>query len=318
MEIKQEAPAFGSRLTALLVIGRVSNLPTVWSNCLAAKALTLGPVLAFGALPLFGADDALLLAGATLVYLCGTWLNDVADVDFDRAHRPGRPIPAGLLSRPLVGLLGGSAGAAGAGLMLWAGASGPLVAALLAAVLLYTALHKKWSGGVILMGLCRTLLGAAAASVFFRYRNAAGPLPWHALAWGAAVGVHIVGLSAMARREATGGKVPVWSRVLLFAPAALVFLGAFFKLFDLTSQDSVFAAVPSIGFSVAALFWTFRSVSHLRADHPARIARSVSSLLAGLALYDAAISASVDLPTALLALAFFAVARVSQQFLPAT
>jgi 4-hydroxybenzoate polyprenyltransferase len=70
----------------MLVLGRVSNLPTVWSNCLA------GWVLAGG-----GIQNELLVfcAGATFLYLGGMFLNDAFDTDFDRRHRPERPIVSG-------------------------------------------------------------------------------------------------------------------------------------------------------------------------------------------------------------------------------
>ena len=51
--------SYGRRLRVLLVVGRVSNLPTVWSNSLAAWLLGGG-----GAWGRFG----LLCAGATLLY----------------------------------------------------------------------------------------------------------------------------------------------------------------------------------------------------------------------------------------------------------
>ena len=77
---------------ALVILGRVSNLPTVWSNCLA------GWVLGGGG---FTGDEPgrvlLLGAGATLLYLGGMFLNDAWDAPFDRQHRPERPIPSGAI-----------------------------------------------------------------------------------------------------------------------------------------------------------------------------------------------------------------------------
>src|SRR5689334_993314 len=74
---------------ALLILGRVSNLPTVWSNCLAGWFLGGG-----GSLRRFG----LLCIGATCLYLGGMFLNDAFDVQFDRQHRSDRPIPSGAIS----------------------------------------------------------------------------------------------------------------------------------------------------------------------------------------------------------------------------
>src|SRR3954451_22265925 len=75
-------------LRTLLVLGRASNLPTVWSNCLAGWILG-------------GESDLykllLLCAGATFIYLGGMYLNDAFDAQFDQQHRPERPIPSGAM-----------------------------------------------------------------------------------------------------------------------------------------------------------------------------------------------------------------------------
>src|SRR5438105_11549728 len=78
-----------SRVSTFLVLGRVSNLPTVWSNCLAGWWLGGGGN--FGNLPF-------LLAGATFLYVGGMFLNDAFDAEFDRRHRKERPIPSGMIA----------------------------------------------------------------------------------------------------------------------------------------------------------------------------------------------------------------------------
>jgi 4-hydroxybenzoate polyprenyltransferase len=77
-------------LTALR-LGRVSNLPTVWTNALA------GVVLSGGALGLGG--WGLLLIGLSLLYVAGMYLNDAFDAGIDAVERPSRPIPSGEASR---------------------------------------------------------------------------------------------------------------------------------------------------------------------------------------------------------------------------
>src|SRR3954467_14588405 len=76
-------------LRTLLVLGRASNLPTVWSNCLAGWLIS-GAASVFGLL--------LLCASATCLYLGGMYLNDAFDVEFDRQNRKERPIPSGAIS----------------------------------------------------------------------------------------------------------------------------------------------------------------------------------------------------------------------------
>ena len=81
------------QLRSLLILGRVSNLPTVWSNCFAGWWLA-------------GAGSwnglALLCLGATCLYLGGMYLNDAFDAQFDQQHRPERPIPSGAISAAAV------------------------------------------------------------------------------------------------------------------------------------------------------------------------------------------------------------------------
>src|SRR5205085_11052794 len=77
-----------SQLRTLLILGRVSNLPTVWSNCLAGWILGGGGQL--GRL-------MVLCAGATFLYTGGMYLNDAFDAEFDLQHRPERPIPSGAI-----------------------------------------------------------------------------------------------------------------------------------------------------------------------------------------------------------------------------
>src|SRR4051812_24425387 len=87
------SPTAFKRTRALLALGRMANLPTVWANVLAATWLA-------------GIRDpgtiALLSLGASLLYVGGAALNDVCDAAFDRAHRPERAIPAGLFRQNTV------------------------------------------------------------------------------------------------------------------------------------------------------------------------------------------------------------------------
>ena len=77
-------------LSLALRLGRISNLPTVWTNVL------VGVMLGGGSL----ADSrlALLMVALSLFYVGGMFLNDAFDRDFDAKHRPERPIPSGQVS----------------------------------------------------------------------------------------------------------------------------------------------------------------------------------------------------------------------------
>ena len=76
LQITRTSPAPYWR--TLLILGRVSNLPTVWSNCLAGWLLGGGGS---------GWKFFLLSLGGTCLYVGGLFLNDAFDVEFDRQYR---------------------------------------------------------------------------------------------------------------------------------------------------------------------------------------------------------------------------------------
>lgn len=81
-----------------LRLGRVSNLPTVWTNMLAGVVLAGGGVLEVQSLG--------LLLALSLFYVGGMYLNDAFDAEIDARERPERPIPSGRVSRGFVFALG--------------------------------------------------------------------------------------------------------------------------------------------------------------------------------------------------------------------
>ena len=143
-------------LRSLLVLGRVSNVPTVWSNCLAGWWLGGGQTTRH--LPW-------LLIGSTLLYVGGMYLNDAFDEEFDRRHRAGRPIAAGLVSGDTVWGLGLLWLALGLGCLAGVG-GGPLVVGLVLVglILWYDAVHKRTRLAPLLMGACRAFLYLTAAA----------------------------------------------------------------------------------------------------------------------------------------------------------
>ena len=121
-------------LRTLLDLGRVSNLPTVWTN------LTAAWLLGGGAL-----DDrhlAGLAAGGSLLYLAGMTLNDAAGAGFDRRHKQERPIPSGRISERSAWALGWGYLAAGTLVLLSCAAHPALVAALVTLIVAYNFSHK--------------------------------------------------------------------------------------------------------------------------------------------------------------------------------
>jgi 4-hydroxybenzoate polyprenyltransferase len=175
-------------------MARAGNLPSVASNVIAALVLS-GPA---GAAWPAGPSLAWALLAGFLLYAGGATLNDVADAAFDAKHRPERAIPTGVFSRGTALALGAIQMALGAAVLLYTGAAPWAVASLVAFILAYDWLHKRWAGSVLLMAGCRLALGVALATLPGRDP---GGLFW---GWAAAVYVYIVFISVLARREYRG------------------------------------------------------------------------------------------------------------------
>ena len=84
-------------LRTLLILGRVSNLPTVWTNVLAGWFLAGGD---------WSLEIVWLAAGISLLYVAGMTLNDAFDASWDREHAPERPIPSGAIAERTVWTVG--------------------------------------------------------------------------------------------------------------------------------------------------------------------------------------------------------------------
>jgi hypothetical protein len=81
-------------LSVALRLGRISNLPTVWTNTLVGVTLAGGTS--------FDARVPLLMVALSLFYIGGMFLNDAFDREFDARTRPDRPIPAGQVTASTV------------------------------------------------------------------------------------------------------------------------------------------------------------------------------------------------------------------------
>lgn len=148
-----------SRPRAYLLLARVSNLPTVWTNVIAGAALA-GAVM-----------DARLTLGIALAVSCwysaGMWMNDACDASIDAVQRSDRPIPNGDVTRREVWI--GTAVLTILGVVImWAARADRAVwlclVLLAAAISYYNVRHKADPFGPAAMGLCRGLIYVIAAS----------------------------------------------------------------------------------------------------------------------------------------------------------
>jgi 4-hydroxybenzoate polyprenyltransferase len=225
------------RIRACFDLARAGNFPSVASNVLAALILSSAPFSA-GFPP--AATLMVAIVAGCLLYAGGATFNDVFDAGFDARHRPERAIPSGVISRGAAAALATIEMLAGVALLVvTTGASLAWTLALVATILAYDWVHKKWIGSVILMAGCRVLLACALAT-----------LPGHGftpafLGWVGALFVYIVTLSLIARWEYQPG-----------APAAKIGrsvgrLLAFIPLIDAIALLLVGAWLPAIACAVA-------------------------------------------------------------------
>ncbi|TCZ54251.1 hypothetical protein EXY23_23695 [Roseicella aquatilis] len=290
-----------SAATVALRLGRVSNLPTVWTNALAGVALAGGD-------PWQPATVALIL-GLSLFYVGGMYQNDAFDRDIDARERPSRPIPAGLVAANTVF-------AAGFGMIL-AGLAALLPAAWLAGaeaggamlvglglggtILFYNWQHKGNPLGPLLMGLCRVLAYVTAGLAV------AGTLPATMLAACAVALSYLIGLTYIAKQETLGRVANLWPLAFLAAPLLYGF-----------------AVVPASGWPAALLLFGLATLiaaalALLWRRRPGDIPRAVVSLIAGVALLDALfLAARGELAAAALAVAAFALTLVLQRWVSGT
>jgi 4-hydroxybenzoate polyprenyltransferase len=284
-----------------LKLGRVSNLPTVWTNALA------GVVLAGGA----AADARVpwILLAMSLCYVAGMYLNDAFDREFDARHRPERPIPSGTVSARTVFTAGFGMLAAGVALLGWLGfgyeqGTGwpPLVAgaALAASIVWYDLHHKGNAASPLLMGLCRALVYVAAACVVV------GRPPAAVYVGALLLLSYLIGLTYVARQEHLGRVANLWPLLFLALPIAW---GARVAL------QGGFVAMLWLLFTA----WVLFALSFLRRRRPGDVPRAVGHLLAGICLWDALVIAAAGQPAlAAAALGLFALTLMLQRVVSPT
>jgi 4-hydroxybenzoate polyprenyltransferase len=283
-------------LRTLLILGRVSNLPTVWSNVLA------------GAIFADIQDNAIalaaLLAGASFIYIGGMYLNDFCDDAFDAKYCPARPIPAGKISRSAVGRF------AALWFLLGLTCLAPLgwrVAAiaviLIVAVIVYDYHHKGVAWAPLLMGFCRFLLYPLAALV------APARVDWTVLCSdAAALGLYVAGITYLARGESRPGRHARWALLLLLAPLLLPPAVGMPKLLLL----------PWLAAASVLPVWMAWLLIPLWRKTNFSLGRVVSGLLAGIVLVDFVAVTPVLGWQAGWFFGLFFLALLLQRFVPAT
>jgi len=268
---------------AWLQLARISNTPTVVSSAIA------GAVLATAAAD--AGRVAIVAVAMALFYTAGMILNDLLDVEVDRRERPERPLPSGVVSPRVAGVVVAALLAAGLALLAPLGWR-PLAAgvALVGLIYLYDAWHKGNVLSPVLMGGCRALVYVVAALAV------AGAVSLEVAGGAVMLLVYIVGLTEAAKAEGRG----LSTKVPHLAVLAPIVYWAFF------------IPIEAVVLLVAFAAWTLYALRLMRERR--HIGTGVTRLIAGVALFDALAVTAGDgsLAAVLTCLAAFAVTLLLQ------
>ena len=286
---------------AALRLGRVSNIPTVWTNVLAGIVLSGAPVTA--------RPTIFLLLSLSVFYVAGMFLNDAYDRDFDANNRPDRPIPAGDVAAATVFAYGFALLACGFGLLLAlaypitadAGWQAPAAGLLLAgAIVLYDSWHKQNPLSPLLMGLCRFLVyltaGLAMSSVL------SGRLVLAAIVSLS----YLIGLTYVAKQESLRQIKNLWPLLFLAVPF-------------LYGLQFITVGVAAIVLYVLLLIAVTVALLFLFRPHTSDVPRAVMLLIAGISLLDGLFIAGQGQPMlAIAAVLAFLLTLFLQRFIAGT
>lgn len=293
----------------LLKLGRVSNLPTVWTNTLAASVLA-------GAS--FNVVVVWLMVAMSLFYIGGMYLNDAFDAEIDALERSERPIPSGQIKRSTVFVAGFAMLAVGVVILLllgraydgfsrWVPAASGLM--LCVAIVLYNAHHKNNPFSPALMGACRMLVYITAGVAVAQQVVAS--------VWVGALLLfcYLMGLTYVAKQENLGQVKNLWPLVFLAAPLLYVL----YRTFDVDPSGAGGIDVTVLILWVVLLGWIVYAINLVVSRKPGSIPRAVVSLIAGISLVDALMIVLAGAPVvAALAVLGFGLTLAFQRYIPGT
>ncbi len=277
-----------SKLTAWAQLVRLPNVFTIIADVSAAFLMTAAGPEPLGRL-------ALVVLGGISLYWAGMTLNDVFDEAVDRQQRARRPIPAGLITRQEASIGGWLLLGLGIGLCAASGylpnpegttTSLPALIGILLAIMIvaYDGPLKKTHLAPAAMGSCRLLsfLLGAAPCLNRMSETTSEPfgimIPKETLTIAIGFGVYIMGVTTMARREATGG-----NQVQLTVGAMITALGALCLAFapQLARQPAQWKVDTSQVFPILIGMIAFpviiRAIRAIRNPSPKRIQATIKA-----------------------------------------
>ncbi len=285
----------------LLKLGRISNLPTVWSNVL------LGVVISNQIIE--DSNVLLLIISFSFFYIGGMFLNDAFDSKIDAIERPERPIPSGKIKKNIVFTIGFSLLIFGL-ILLFLGTilfetinpyipllSGFVLCAL---IVLYNLNHKNNPFSPLIMGLCRVFIYLTTIFVFTSH------LQIEIILASTFLLSYLIGLTYIAKQENVGEIKNLWPLCFLFSPI----------IFGLTNTIDNLTIFP---FLLLFTISTFLALFFLFRRKKEDIKKSVIILIAGISLFDALLIAiQGNSILALIAILCFILTILLQKFVPGT
>jgi 4-hydroxybenzoate polyprenyltransferase len=295
-----ERPA-RSPLAPWLPILRLMRLPNVFT---AVADVMMGFVFARHSFSPGGALACLVLASG-LLYTAGMILNDVFDLEIDKAERPNRPLPSGQIGVAQARAMGFLMLLFGVGFGWMAGylyqkdalppilypwRSGAVASILAVAVLLYDAVLKKTPLGPLSMGLCRSLNallgmslagppGAGDAGSYLGYTYAQWIIA-------AGFGLYVAGITFYAKSEAEqSSSLPLFFGIAIMV-AGVIVLGVAANFTTLVVQQNlIYWAL--LGLLTATI--VRRAISAALDGSPALVQGAVKHAILSIIMLDAAV-----------------------------
>ncbi|MFT7209943.1 MAG: 4-hydroxybenzoate polyprenyltransferase [Granulosicoccus sp.] len=265
--VKQEITDPGWTIPVALQLGRVSNLPTVWTNTLAAIVLS-GQAVSL-------VNFIALIIAMSLAYTGGMFLNDAFDRNIDTLERPERPIPSKRIAAKEVFIAGFAMLLVTVMLVTAVGVqtSNALQAfvsstGLCLSVVIYNIWHKGNPISPLLMGLCRLLVYICCAMALTTELN-----QW-VLVGAFITMAYLIGLTYTAKQEQFGQVSTLWPLAFLAVP---VVFGSTYH-----NTGSVFVLAGVFTLSIWILYCLRLILRRQHGDIPSAVVR----LIAGISLVD--------------------------------
>lgn len=297
------------QIKTLLTVGRISNLPTIWTNVLAAAVLGHE---SFTAVNIFTRQSLSLWLGTlfalSLMYLGGMFLNDAFDAPWDKSNGNLRPIVNGAISEKTVWIAGSvlliaavltiavlyeQAIPSQVATQLYQDFYGLLAGLSLALmIIVYNAFHKRFAHCAFIMGSCRSGVYLISALLL-------AELTMKVILAAISLLFYIAGLTYFARYEHANRFNRSWPLFLLFVPVIVAALSGY---------DSLYFWLFSVGF----ITWIGNRLQLIIRTEQPDVRKGIGGLLAAIPLLDGLMLASVNavIPSLICLLIFLMIPRL--------